>query len=307
MNIEMYILPDGSLDHSAIISEFNSIIRDKSKDLSSDNKDALNRSVIDFVTKISGELAEIDRTSLIPDLIKITLELAFTSGIENLNLPIQIITDMIDFIEGNSAKRKKQDKKKDKKAAVLDAAMIVFANKGFHQTHVDDIAELAGVAKGTVYRYFDSKEDILKEIIRDNSNRLVAGLSTIFNKDGHILELIKEAIAFYIDFFEGDKELYKILTHAPWILKDISDHFYKSIISHLQIVRKHIFKLTREGVVKPTDFYTVFYGIFGFIDGVMQKWFRRNCEYSLKDELPVIIEVLFNGFVTEEKRKEIYI
>lgn len=305
MNIDIYILPDGSLDRKVIVSEFNKIISVKDENDASEKFES-NNLIIDLVTEISGELAESDRTHLIPDLIKIVLNIISTSGIENINLPIQIITEMIDYIEGNSVKRKKQDKQKDKKAAVLKAAMVVFANKGFHETHVDDIAELAGVAKGTVYRYFNSKEDILKEIIRDNSNRLVAGLSTIFNKEGHILELIKEAIAFYIDFFEGDKELYKILTHAPWILKDISDHFYKNMISHLQIVRKHIFQLTRNGVVKPTDFYTVFYGIFGFIDGVMQKWFRRNCEYSLKDELPVIIEVLFNGFVSEENRKEIY-
>jgi hypothetical protein len=128
----------------------------------------------------------------------------------------------------------------------------------------------------------------------------------IFKKDGHILELIKEAIAYYVEFFDNNKDLYKILTHSPWILKDISDHFYKNLISHLHVVRRRIFNLTREGIVKPTDFYTVFYGIFGFIDGVIQKWFRRNCEYSLKDELPVIIEVLFYGIVSEGERKEIY-
>ena len=180
---------------------------------------------------------------------------------------------------------------------------LFFRRNGFHETHVDQIAEFAGIAKGTVYRYFKSKEDILREIIKANNETLTNELSTIFNKDGHILELIKEAIAYYVEFFDSNKDLYRILTHSPWILNDISDHFYKNIISHLNVVRRRVFNLTREGIVKPTDFYTVFYGIFGFIDGVIQKWFRRNCEYSLKNELPVIIEVLFYGFVSEGERK----
>ena len=83
----------------------------------------------------------------------------------------------------------------------------------------------------------------------------------IFNKDGHMLELIKEAIEYYVEFFDSNRDLYRILTHSPWILKDISDHFYKNIISQLQMVRRRVFNLTREGIVKPTDFYTVFYGI----------------------------------------------
>ena len=107
--------------------------------------------------------------------------------------------------------------------------------------------------------------------------------------------------------FESNKELYKILTHTPWIIKEVNEYFYNSIISHLAIIRRRILFLNKEGIVKTTDFYTVFYGIFGFIDGVMQKWFKRNCDYSLKEELPVIIEVLFYGFVGDKMRREEFV
>ena len=236
-------------------------------------------------------------------MIKAVIKTVTSFGIEHVNIPVTLITDMMDFIE-NDCQSKKKSGKYDKRNAVLEAAMVVFSKKGFHDAHVDEIAELAGVAKGTVYRYFESKEEILKEIIRGNNNRLVEGLNVIFNKEEHILELIKEAIAYYIDFFESNKELYKILTHAPWILKEVNEYFYNSVISHLQKIRRRILSLNIEGSLKTTDFYTVFYGIFGFIDGVIQKWFKRNCEYSLKEELPVVIEVLFYGFVGDQMRRE---
>ncbi len=304
MATERLILTDGSIDEAAVAAELKTQIRKKSKTSDPEKQQSdINKLVMTFLRSTSSKLSEKGMSSSIPAFIKAVIKAVSSFGIENVNLPVDVISDMMGFIDHDTQVKKKTSKQ-DKRNAVLDAAMVVFSSKGFHDAHVDEIAELAGVAKGTVYRYFESKEEILKEIIRGNNRRLVDGLSDIFSKDGHILELIKEAIAFYVDFFEGDKELYKILTHAPWIIKEVNEYFYNSIISHLQMIRRRILALNIEGVLKTTDFYTVFYGIFGFIDGVMQKWYRRNCEYSLKDELPVIIEVLFYGFVGDDVRRK---
>jgi AcrR family transcriptional regulator len=48
---------------------------------------------------------------------------------------------------------------------ILDAALRVFAAKGYHQTRLEEIAEAAGVTKGTIYHYFDGKEDLLLQIV----------------------------------------------------------------------------------------------------------------------------------------------
>jgi len=302
-----YILEDGSLNESVIESELSRELTELISLPSSEKNPSkiIDNFLLSYFNKVTNDLYINNGSKLVPDLIITMMHIIKTSGIENINLHIDVISKIIELFK-NDGRFSKKAKGKDKRKAVLDAAMIVFSRNGFHETHVDEIAELAGIAKGTVYRYFKSKDDILKEIIKANNEVLTNELIRIFKKEGHILELIKEAIAYYIEFFDSNKDLYKILIHAPWILKDISDHFYKNIISHLNVVRKKIFILTREGIVKPTDFYTVFYGIFGFIDGVIQKWYRRNCEYSLKDELPVIIEVLFNGFISEGKRKDIF-
>jgi AcrR family transcriptional regulator len=303
-----YILDDSTLNESLIETEFRSGLAQliesagtASQDKSG-SRETTDSYIFKYLERVSNNLDSNNGSKLIPNLLTIVFRNAKSLGIENINLNTSAIANIFSLLK-TEEKPAKKNKSKDKRKIVLDAAMVVFARNGFHETHVDQIAEFAGVAKGTVYRYFKSKEDILKEIIKANNEALTNELRIIFNKDGHILELIKEAIAYYVEFFDSNKDLYKILTHSPWILKDISDHFYKNIISHLNVVRRRVFILTREGIVKPTDFYTVFYGIFGFIDGVIQKWFRRNCEYSLKDELPVIIEVLYYGFVSEGERK----
>ena len=60
----------------------------------------------------------------------------------------------------------------DKHRRILDAALRVFASRGFHGTTVPDIAEAAGVGTGTLYRYFRDKEALVNEVFRDAKQRL---------------------------------------------------------------------------------------------------------------------------------------
>ncbi|MGH8682005.1 MAG: TetR/AcrR family transcriptional regulator, partial [Burkholderiales bacterium] len=56
---------------------------------------------------------------------------------------------------------------------ILDAALDLFVEKGFAATRLEDVAQRAGVSKGTVYLYFDSKEDLFKAVIRSGMVRAI--------------------------------------------------------------------------------------------------------------------------------------
>jgi AcrR family transcriptional regulator len=61
---------------------------------------------------------------------------------------------------------------------ILDAALDAFAERGLAGTRVEDIAARAGVSKGTLYLYFESKEELFREAIRDKVARTLEGLAT---------------------------------------------------------------------------------------------------------------------------------
>ena len=63
-------------------------------------------------------------------------------------------------------------KKGGKRQQILDSAVAVFAEKGFYNAKVTDIAHKAGVAHGTVYLYFQTKEDILIQIFEEKFERI---------------------------------------------------------------------------------------------------------------------------------------
>ena len=79
----------------------------------------------------------------------------------------------------------------DRKAELLDAAVRVFAEKGFHASRVGDIATEAGVAHGLLYHYFRSKDDVLDTVFRDTWSALVAETRRIESSDYPLREQLR--------------------------------------------------------------------------------------------------------------------
>jgi TetR/AcrR family transcriptional regulator, fatty acid metabolism regulator protein len=71
----------------------------------------------------------------------------------------------------------------EKRRQLLDAAVRVFARKGYHASRVGDIAEEAGVAHGLLYHYFDSKEQVLEAVFHENWSVLLARIASVEETD----------------------------------------------------------------------------------------------------------------------------
>ncbi|MEO6745117.1 MAG: TetR/AcrR family transcriptional regulator [Caldimonas sp.] len=78
---------------------------------------------------------------------------------------------------------------------LLDAALDLFVEKGFAATRSEEVATRAGVSKGTLYLYYPSKEDLLKEVVRQNVvNLIVQGVDLIRHFDGSTSELLARVL-----------------------------------------------------------------------------------------------------------------
>jgi AcrR family transcriptional regulator len=88
-------------------------------------------------------------------------------------------------------------RRKDARAPeIQDAALVCFAEKGFAATRMDDIAERAGITKGTIYLYFESKEAIFKALARQTIGEQLNGVLAQVNAfDGHSADLLRWVIA----------------------------------------------------------------------------------------------------------------
>lgn len=85
------------------------------------------------------------------------------------------------------------DIRKQKKQLIMDTALALFAENGYHSTSISQIAAKAGISKGLTYNYFKGKNDILNEIMEQGFNEIYDNLD--INKDGI---LTKEEFAYFI-------------------------------------------------------------------------------------------------------------
>lgn len=201
------------------------------------------------------------------------------------------------FVEPDEAGRLQP--KSSAKERILEAALEVFSLKGFHSATTDEIAERAGVGKGTLYRYFTTKEKLFEELVQLRLDELEARAASIIHGHDDVLTMISKYIQVYFEFFDRNQHLYRLIVREQLDLGQHSpDMYFKRVMRAVPNLKRKVYEGSQQGILKDVvDFQTVFYGTMGFVHGVIQKWLARDCAYSLVDELPGVREVLFYGFV----------
>lgn len=127
--------------------------------------------------------------------------------------------------------------------AILDAAAAEFGEKGFYESSIVGITTRAGVALGSFYTYFDSKDAIFRALVRDMSAQVGAeAAAAIRDVDS---TLTREAAAFgaFLEFTRGHKEIYRIIDEAEFA--DPESHR-----SHYESTAARILARLREGAAK---------------------------------------------------------
>jgi TetR/AcrR family fatty acid metabolism transcriptional regulator len=107
---------------------------------------------------------------------------------------------------------KKRGRDGDKRERILAAAISVFAQKGFYATRVSEIAKAAGVADGTIYLYFENKEDVLVSIFRDRIGQLVEVLKKEIAEAETVEEQIRRIVELQLGLLEGQRDLAEVVT-----------------------------------------------------------------------------------------------
>jgi len=109
----------------------------------------------------------------------------------------------------------------EKRKLILDTALRLFADRGYASTSISTIAKEAGISKGLMYNYFESKEDLLKKIMTDFIGEMTGAMDP--NRDGHLDD---HELANALDFFFGifrtrrdELKLYYQLSFQPEVMQ----------------------------------------------------------------------------------------
>lgn len=184
---------------------------------------------------------------------------------------------------------------------LLDAALSVFSKRGYHEATMEEIAQIAGVGKGTLYRYFKSKEELYHALLEARLKELDDEIQSIIrSQDLDVVDTVYRCFQAYLRFFEHYRGLYRLILRE-WKAEEHGVYIRRAL-KRLYPLKKKILEATRSGVFKPLPFEATFYGFMGFLHGIVQRWLDHGCDYALVDDLPVASEILLYGVITEEVR-----
>ena len=151
-----------------------------------------------------------------------------------------------------------------RKKEILDAAFELFANEGFDVTSISKIASKAGISKGLLYNYFDSKEDLIKIIIFNGLDSLAQFIDP--NNDGI---LTKQEMKYFLDemfnaLIEEPRfwKLYFNLFFQPHVLKLVEKRLAVMIQTYMKMISEYF---VSSGSEDP-ETEAIFFG--ALIDGV---------------------------------------
>jgi TetR/AcrR family transcriptional regulator, fatty acid metabolism regulator protein len=99
----------------------------------------------------------------------------------------------------------------DKRRVILEAAIRVFAEKGYHEARVGDIAEEAGVAYGLLYHYFGSKDEVLETIFRETWQMMLETVRSVEQADESAREQLRKVAAVVLRSWKRTPDLIRVL------------------------------------------------------------------------------------------------
>jgi len=132
---------------------------------------------------------------------------------------------------------------------IMKAARELFAKKGYYEVKVDDVAELCGVAKGTLYLYFKSKADLFVRVLVEGVDDIINDIREILAYDRDLTGTLSCIFEYYEDSIRRDKYFRRFGEIPRGLLSDLpSDIVYK--------IHKEIFSRIQELEDEAIDFFS---------------------------------------------------
>ena len=116
---------------------------------------------------------------------------------------------------------------------ILDAARDEFGDRGFSDSSIVGITQRAGVALGTFYTYFDSKEAVFQELVRDMSAQVRDHVAPAFSGATDGIDAERRALESFLDFARTHRHVYRIIDEAEFVQPSVYREHYETTASRI--------------------------------------------------------------------------
>jgi len=198
-------------------------------------------------------------------------------------------------------KRKKtqrvMNKQEKKRTALLEAAIKIFSEKGFHGAKIKEIAEEAGVADGTTYLYFKNKDDLLIKAVENLFEKRLDAIEKRISEEKSGYDKLFSFAEEHITLFNEDPKVVRFLAVELRQSKEFYNKYpnFKPLRHYLSYLQSICSEAIEEGSIRDIDPVTLSYIIFGTVNFVITEWVVQEKPFSLEEIKGQIIDILRFG------------
>jgi TetR/AcrR family fatty acid metabolism transcriptional regulator len=190
----------------------------------------------------------------------------------------------------------------DKRRLLLDAAVRVFARKGYHAARVGDIAEEAGVAYGLLYHYFSSKEEVLRNVFRETWRALIATIESVERGEDTPREQLRKVAEILLRSWKRDPDLVRVLvlevTRSQLLAGEMDE-----IVASFAVIQAIVERGQADGSIRgDLDARLASYVFYGAIDELLTGWVLGRLPDSDEDLARAertVVEIVAGGLAPE--------
>jgi AcrR family transcriptional regulator len=190
----------------------------------------------------------------------------------------------------------------DKRRLILDAAVRVFARKGYHTSRVGDIAEEAGVAHGLLYHYFRSKEELLTTIFRETWRDVLDAVHAVEETDESARERLAGIAKILLRAWRRDPDLVRVLvlevTRSGHLAGEMDE-----IVASFAAIQEIVERGQADGSIRADlDARLASYVFYGAIDELLTGWVLGRLPDSDEDLARAertVVEIVTGGLAPE--------
>jgi TetR/AcrR family transcriptional regulator, fatty acid metabolism regulator protein len=189
-----------------------------------------------------------------------------------------------------------------KRQLLLDAAVRVFARKGYHAARVGDIAEEAGVAYGLLYHYFDSKEAVLRSVFRETWRALIETIRSVEKVEDEPREQLRKVAEILLRSWRRDPDLVRVLvlevTRSQHLAGEMDE-----IVASFAAIQEIVERGQADGSIRPDlDARLASYVFYGAIDELLTGWVLGrlpDSDADLARAEHTVVEIVTGGLASE--------
>ncbi|MBL4933632.1 TetR/AcrR family transcriptional regulator [Clostridium paridis] len=180
------------------------------------------------------------------------------------------------------------------KKGIFEAAIKIFSNNGYKGATMDEIALEAGVAKGTLYYHFKSKEEIFRFIIIEGIGVLTDEISVVANIDNNPEDNLREICITQLTVLYRNKDFFKVLMSQLWGQEIRQIELREHLQKYIKNIEVYIKDAMDKGFIKNGDSYFIAYTFFGsLVSAAIYELVNQDKE--IDEVVNNLIEYTFHG------------